>query len=281
MQPIHDLLSSTSPPALLISAKGAAGGQGGTLFVSVTYDVHAVQGVAASLIQIDNQDKLARTFGCDVLSIDSAEIGARRYDPTAATAVFSSFYDRVVGIRESGVSAIVDCGALQSSLLFRFSQVAELDEELCSLGIPIVIFILVTASAESIRQASLTIAEAQRALPSARIVLVENQRDGALASLPRGSDAIAVLESDLAPKLFHLERIKMPRIGGNSWRNFERSHQRFISVIGMPVAEIVALTGLPRSEAKIARGEIALWYADMEAEISNILNLGGPDNVGA
>ena len=275
------LLSSTSPPALVIVAKGAAGGQGGTLFTCVLADIFAMNGVGASLVQIDNQEKLSLTFGSAVMSVDTAQIGARRDDPTAATAVFSSLYDRVVGIRDSGASAIVDCGALQSSLLFRFAQVAEFDEELRSLEIPIVIFIMVTASAESIRQASLTISEAQRALPSARIILVENQRDGALASLPRGSDAVAVLESELAPQLTCLDRITMPRIGGGSWRNFERSHQRFVSVIGMPVNEIVALTGLPRSEAKISRGEIALWFGEMEAEVSKILDLGGFDHVGA
>ncbi len=53
----------------------------------------------------------------------------------------------------------------------------------------------------------------------------------------------------------------MPRIEAGSWAHFERQHCRFLDVVGFDVATTMAVSGLTRPEAKLARGDVAAWIA--------------------
>jgi hypothetical protein len=63
-------------------------------------------------------------------------------------------------------------------------------------------------------------------------------------------------------------------IEAGSWRPFEQNHFRLIGVGTMEIPEIMDLTGLSRPEAKLARGDVLAFFAQMEEELSKLLPFG-------
>lgn len=75
----------------------------------------------------------------------------------------------------------------------------------------------------------------------------------------------------IAPLKAQSTTLRMPAIEAGSWRPFEASRCRFVQVAQMPVEKVMALTGLPRPEAKIARGDVAGWTATVFEELDRVL----------
>lgn len=59
----------------------------------------------------------------------------------------------------------------------------------------------------------------------------------------------------------------MGAIPGGSWRYFEAAGSRFIDVVDLETPAAMQLSGLPRAEAKIARGDVAQWLVALFAEL--------------
>lgn len=55
---------------------------------------------------------------------------------------------------------------------------------------------------------------------------------------------------------------------------FGVNHCRLIDVGTMSIKEIMAMTGLTRPEAKLARGDVLAFFATMEEELEKVLPLG-------
>ncbi|CKY80971.1 Uncharacterised protein [Mycobacterium tuberculosis] len=63
----------------------------------------------------------------------------------------------------------------------------------------------------------------------------------------------------------------MGAIPGGSWRHFEAAGSRFIDVVDLETPAAMQLSGLPRAEAKIARGDVAQWLVALFAELDRVL----------
>jgi len=115
-------------------------------------------------------------------------------------------------------------------------------------------------------------------LPRAHVVLVENQRDGVVSELHPASDAAEAYRSLIMPLAKDATTIRMPVIEAGSWRPFEALGVRLVDAVTMPVEEIMRLTGLPRPEAKIVRGDVAAWCGEMFVEFDKLIVFEGGNN---
>ena len=63
----------------------------------------------------------------------------------------------------------------------------------------------------------------------------------------------------------------MPAIAAGAWRPFEAAGCRIIKAVELPVPRVMALSGLPRPEAKIIRGDVAAFAAEFFAELDKVV----------
>jgi hypothetical protein len=128
------------------------------------------------------------------------------------------------------------------------------------------------AGEESARQVLGQINELRRILPSAKIVLVRNERDG--CPVAEAKELPADLRKTLEQALKSYRSIRMPRLRLKSRRIYEK--------LGLPPStiiawhrdyyrEAIARTGRPLLEAKRLVKDIAAWSESVRAELVGLL----------
>lgn len=250
------------------------GGIGKSLLALAIADLFELNNRLLRLFQLDDQQRLEKAVGTSVTSLDINTLKRARRDPTVITKVFDPLYAGIESLRTSDDTILLDVGATQVGNLIDYAGLIDLEEDLLLFGLQGLVFIPAVAEPESIRQAARAIRQFQETLPSLTPVFVENLRDGHLDELSTASQAGQIFASDLEPLLHGIHRITMPLIEAGSWRAFEQNHCRLIDVGTMSIKEIMAMTGLTRPEAKLARGDVLAFFATMEEELEQVLPLG-------
>ncbi|MFN4925023.1 AAA family ATPase [Bradyrhizobium sp.] len=251
---------------VVANEKGGVGKS--TLALAIT-DKLAIAGYSAVVVQIDRQQRLSAALGQDVITIAS-DPKAARVDPGKELARFSPVLDAVA---RAGAAApiVIDIGAGEVGRFCEWAALVDLDEELGEFGFDPVIFVPFTAEAEAIRQAHWTAERLTAALPHAKIILVENQRDGRITDLHPASAAWQEWSGKLEPVADRNALLVMGAIPGGSWRYFEAAGSRFIGVVNLDTPAAMQLSGLPRAEAKIARGDVAQWLVTLFDDLDRVL----------
>jgi hypothetical protein len=247
------------------------GGQGKTLASLVVADHAHLNNAPLAIAQVDTQDRLARTIGRSVLTISAVPREARR-DPGADARSFTPFYHQLERVAARRANALLDVGANQVTRFANWAGIVELEEDLESWGFETTIMIPFVAEGEGIRQAGMTAGLLLQRFPQAKLVLVQNERDGEFAHLHEASDAAAVYRASIDPLMKRATLLRIPAVEAGSWRPFEAAHCRLMDVPMMPIRKVMALTGLPRPESKISRGDVAAWTAVVFAELDQVLN---------
>ena len=237
------------------------GGVGKSLLSVAVADWLSLAGTPPSVIQIDRQRRLAEALGGDVLTIASDPTAART-NPEMEVQRFSPLLERIEQAHPT-YPVLVDVGAGEGDRFAAWAGLVDLEEDLSEWGIQCHIIVPFLAEAESIRQAGLTIERLQKALPGALLYLVENRRDGILSKQHTQSSAAEAAKIFLNPWSKKTTRVVLPAIPAGSWRTFESANCRFIEVVDMTTAETMEITGLPRAESKIARGDVSQWLISM------------------
>ena len=262
-------------PRVFMVASGK-GGTGGTTTSTLAVDFLELGGEQVEVVQVDNQDRLSRILGRDIASVRSDVLRESRRDPSAGLHAFRPLMDTVEKAAQSDTRVVVDIGGALAVYLLAFAALSDLDEDLREMGMPCTILVPALTEPESISQAARTLMRFREVLPSATTVLVENQRDGAFADLVTRSEAHNLYVNALLPAAEGSKIVTLPAVAGRSWALFERHFCRPLDVVRMSVADVMRLTELPRSEAKIARGDVAAWLSAIEHELLPILGLGVP-----
>lgn len=265
------LMSRTAPLVIIIANE--KGGQGKSLTGLAIADYAHLCQIPLGVAQIDNQARLSKAIGRKVLTIDAVPGNARR-DPAAEARTFTPLYGFLQKAAKANASIIVDVGANQAQRLAHWSGLVELEEDLAAWGFVTVIAIPFMAEAEGIRQASKTAALLDKAFPNAHLVLIENERDGSFGALHPASDTASAYRDVIEPLKSSASVLTMPAVEAGSWRLFEAGNSRLIHVAGMPIGKVMALTGLPHPEAKIARGDVAAWAGTFFSELDRVLPWG-------
>lgn len=250
--------------SFILSGKG---GVGKTLFSLLIADLHDLNDHPLDVIQIDDQNRLALSLARDITTIDIALLKKARKDPNALMRAFSPFYELIMAMPQNGRALLVDIGATQQHLLLDYASLTELNDDLVEFGVRTRAFIPVVADPESLEQGLRQIEALQKILPSASHCIILNERDGRFEEIAVNSVAGELYHTRLKPLLATTPYIIMPRIEAGSWGCFERQHCRLIDVVGFDVTTAMAVSGLSRPEAKLARGDVAAWVQAMEDEL--------------
>ncbi|PCI37508.1 MAG: hypothetical protein COB46_13400 [Rhodospirillaceae bacterium] len=255
---------------ILVVASGK-GGIGKSLLSLAIADLFELNDKSLQLYQLDDQQRLEKAVGQNVISPDIKTLKLARRDPTAITKVFDPLYAGIEALPKSNNTLLLDVGATQIGNLIDYAGLIDLEEDLQLFGLSGFVFIPVVAEPESLRQACRAIQEFQTTLPSLAPVFVENLRDGPLSELSSASQAGQIFSEELSPLIRNFDKITMPLIEAGSWRAFEQNHCRLIDVGTMSIPEVMNMTGLSRPESKLSRGDVLAFFAQMEDELSNIL----------
>lgn len=261
-------------PPLLIIVAGEKGGVGKSLISLALADIYQLNDRPLDVLQIDSQARLSRALGREVMTVKIDPKLARR-DPAAASRAYTPIYNAVEKISSSRTSVLVDVGANEGGGLAQWLGLVDLASDLDEWHVPVLVVVPFVAESEAIRQAGHTTRLLLERLPSSRLLLVENQRDGAVAELHPASDAAATFAKEIAPLKRIARTISMPLIEAGSWRPFEAAECRLIDVVAMPVDRVMEVAGLPRAEAKIVRGDVAAWFSAMLDAFGGIISFGG------
>jgi hypothetical protein len=177
-----------------------------------------------------------------------------------------------------GGLSVVEFGANEASRGALWAGMVDLQEDVTALGVEVFVLTPFTAQAESMRRGAKSAASFLEVLPDAHLVLIENQRDGAVCDLHPASDAAEAYRISIAPLAKNAITLRMPMIEAGSWRPFEALGARLVDAVTMPIDEIMKVTGLPRPEAKMIRGDVAAWCSEMFAEFDKLIAFEGDKN---
>ncbi len=253
------------------------GGDGKSLVGHALSERARIAGIPTGIVEVDTQGKSLSVLGPHVVSITTDAKIARR-DPGAALRALTPLYDTLEATARTGGLSVVEFGANEAARGALWTGMVDLQEDLSALGVEIFVVTPFTAQAESMRRGAKSALSFLEVLPDARLVLIENQRDGAVSDLHPASDAADVYRTSILPLAKNAMNLRMPMIEAGSWRPFEARGARLVDAVTMSIDEIMKATGLPRPEAKMIRGDVAAWCAEMFAEFDKLLVFEGDKN---
>ena len=252
-------------PRIIFTAKSKGGVGASTLALCVA-DQYDLAEHPLRIFQVDNQARLSKSLGRSIVSINIAFGDARR-DPSMLIRSFDPLAVQIEDMRMSTESSLIDFGPTETARFLEWARLAEFDDDLVAFNLPGIVFVPAVAEPEAIRAAAKTLAEFEQSLPSVQRVFVRNERDGEFERLHPASEAARAFREELSPLLSSVAELRMPAIEAGSWRWFEAACLRFTDTIALSTEEVMALTGLSRSESKIVRGDVAAWLRAMEDEL--------------
>lgn len=253
------------------------GGDGKSLVGHALSERARIAGIPTGIVEVDTQGKSLSILGSQVVSIATDAKLARR-DPSAALRALTPLYDVLEMMAMAGGLGVVEFGANEAARGALWAGMVDLQEDLSALGVAVFVITPFTAQAESMRRGAKSASSFLEVLPNARLVLIENQRDGAASDLHPASDAAEAYRTSIMPLAKNAITLRMPMIEAGSWRPFEARGARLVDAVTMPIDEIMRVTGLPRPEAKMIRGDVAAWCSEMFAEFDKLIAFEGGNN---
>lgn len=265
-------LGQASMPTVAIVAQDK-GGDGKSLTAHALAERGRVAGVGTGIVEVDSQGRSLGVLGPDVVTI-SIDPKVMRRDPSAALRALTPLYAVIETTCKAGGLTVVEFGANEAQRGAMWAAMVDLQDEIEAFGAQCLVLTPFTRQAESMRRGASAAKSFLDAIPKAQLVLIENERDGVVADLHPSSDAASTYRNCIAPLMTQGTTIRMPKIEADSWSPFESAGVRFMDAVMMPVEEVMTLTGLPRPEAKIIRGDVAAWCSVMFREFDKIIAFG-------
>jgi hypothetical protein len=254
---------------VFIAIENGKGGVGKSTVAQLLIEYYLFKMLRPLVVQVDAQARLAELNNFEIATVASSPELVRA-DPSQQLSRFAVITDRAEEGGASGCPVIVDIGANEDQNFAFWAQQCELDADLEEFGLRPVVFVVFTAEQEAIEKAVEAAEAARRALPSANLVFVENQRFGTVDQLHPASSAHRAYAERLFPATASASYIVMPKIPANSYARFEPHRLSFSRVVQMSPAEITEITGLQRADAKICRGDVAFFLATMFDQFDKI-----------
>lgn len=261
--------TAAQPSQPLVTFVGSdKGGVGKSFITTVLADLMEVDAIAATIAQIDDQNRLPALYPGRVTTVLPASMDDLRRDPTAIVAAFDPFYSAFERALASRMPMIVDIGGPQQTVIEEYLALVDLDADLIEAGVASRWLIPTTAEPEAMRGAVRTAHAIGRILPSVKRHIVLNRRDGPFRFYPN-SPADLLWKGGLEPLCAELGTIDIPAIAPGSWQPFEAAGRRPIDVVAAEIDEIRAWTGRSRPAAKVLRGDVAAFLAAAKLALAN------------
>lgn len=261
-----------SPPMAVITAS-KKGGTGKTMLAATVADLFAVNGYALAVFQADDKMRLATMLGTNVVGL-RPDPDRVLDDPALIRRAFTPFYSACTQASATKTSVLLDVGADEVENVANYLNDVEIEDDLATWKLPLIVMVPTLSEADSINSAAVTIARFRKAVPSAHIVLVENNFGrGPLDSLPASGPAREEFEKHLKPLLAGVTRMSMPAIVTDFWKPYEDRGIRFLKAIAMDKEEGAKRLAMEIGDVKIARRAVTLYFTAMHAELSRIIVL--------
>lgn len=264
--------STVATGPLLIAVDGDVGGVGKSTLATVIAMGFQLIDAPMAVFELDEQKKLARFLGDDVVCLHGAKLDADSDGDRDLVPVFAPLHQSLIAMRGNGKSVLLEVGGALTAVWNAFIRETDLEEDLVELKLTMLVFLVLIASEESTRQVLAQIKELGQILPSARIVIVRNERDGCPVSEARELPLDLRKALDQALKTY--PSIRMPRLRLKSRRQYEK--------LGLPptdiivwhrnhYAEAVARTGKSLLEAKRFVKDVAAWAETIRSELVKVM----------
>ncbi|MGH6672973.1 MAG: hypothetical protein ACRECV_13505, partial [Xanthobacteraceae bacterium] len=224
-------------PAVILCVSDK-GGSGKSLTAHLVAERARVSDVAVGIVEVDAQGRSLSILGNHVVSIATDAKLARR-DPAAALRALTPLYTTIETTSRVGGLTVVEFGANEAARGALWAGMIDLKEELDALHAEVLVLTPFTCQAESMRRGAKAAKAFLDVLPGARLVLIENQRDGAVAALHPASDAAEAYRNAIVPLAKGATIIRMPAIDAGSWRPFEALGMRLVDAVTMPIEEVM------------------------------------------
>lgn len=273
------LLATVASGPLLIAVDGDVGGVGKSTLATMIAMAFQLVDAQIAVFELDEQKKLARFLGGEVTCLHGAKLDADFDGDRDVVPVFAPLHQALVAMPGTGKSVLLEVGGALTAVWNTFIRETDLEEDLVELDLTMLVFLVLIASEESTRQVLAQIRELGQILPSARIVLVRNERDGDPVSEARELPLDLRKALDQALKTY--PSIRMPRLRLKSRRQYEKLGLQPTDIIAWHrnhYAEAVARTGKSLLEAKRFVKDVAAWAETIRSELVKIMPfLGGSD----
>lgn len=253
-------MSVDGKKTLSIWIMNSKGGVGKTTLAIAVADFLLVNQQEPVILEIDSRKRLSSFIG-ETVSFDGApSIEDMRKNPNAMLA----HYDPVAEALMSS-DTILDVGANEDGPFLEYCTLSRLDEDFQEENIQVVTLVPAVMESESIRGALEALASIHSAIPSARRVLVLNERDG--------SNWDAYLPAKVLKQLHTqgVSIIRIPRIVSEGWDDFQRNYMRFSDIIDQTPSDMSVKFGFARTKAKRSRGDIASWFMEVDAGLGSVI----------
>jgi hypothetical protein len=247
------------PRAIIVG--GNIGGIGKTSYLALLAGAMALASLNIDLLQLDEQEKLARLTGLPVTSLDVAVFRKAAGDSWAAQRALRPLYDALVAMPETGRSVGFEIGGGASAVAHDGLRLIDIADEVHELGLTVDAHVVVVASEESIRQAPVEVARVRETLPDANIVLVLNHRYGPVKKFL--GQASPDVSAPMAKLLENHPCVTMGQVRPDVMRLWERLGVQPAQIVRWRIeggyARVCAETGLDRFEARLFGGELVGW----------------------
>ena len=268
-------LAAAPPVACIID--GDVGGIGKSLLAILIAMCFALIEAPLRIFELDEQGKLKRFLGSHVESLHAGKLDADADGERDLLPVFAPFHDALTSMPQTGQSVLLEVGGALTELTNAFMAEIDVDQDITALELNVVIFLVVVATEESIGQVVGQIGRLREILPSAKIVIVRNERDG--CPVAASTDMPERLAKEFAKALAAHPSIRMPRLRLKSRRLMEALGVSPATAINWRrdhFAEAMTRTKKPLAEAKRFVNDVAAWSGTMHGELVRILPfLGG------
>jgi hypothetical protein len=251
---------------------GNLGGIGKTSYLALTVDAMSLAAIDVDLLQIDEQQKLARLTGQPVVSLDVAVFRKAVGDSWAAQKAIRPLYEAIVAMPQTARSVAWEIGGSTSAMTHDALRLVDIADEVEELGLTIDSHVLVVASEDSIRQAPIEVARMEETFPTVNTILVLNNRYGSVRGF------LEQLPEDVAmPCARLLDRhpvVNMGLVRPDVMRLWERLGVRPSQIVRWRLeggyARICAETGLDRFEARLFAGELIGWAEEVREALIQV-----------
>ena len=274
-KPAADPIAAAPPVACIVD--GDVGGVGKSLVAILIAMCFALIEAPLRIFELDEQGKLRRFLGSHVESLHAAKLDADADGERDLVPVFAPFHEALTAMPQTRQSVLLEVGGALTELTNSFIAEVDVDEDITALGLTVVVFLVVVATEESVGQVVGQIGRLRQIMPSARIVIVRNERDGCPAAA--AADMPEKLAKDFAKALAVYPSIRMPRLRLKSRRLLEALGASPSTVIAWRhehFKEAMARTKKPLAEAKRFVNDVAAWSGMVHGEFMRVMPfLGG------
>ncbi|MCX7321287.1 MAG: hypothetical protein NT113_18000 [Hyphomicrobiales bacterium] len=273
--PIRPVKAVTPPVTCIVD--GDVGGVGKSLLAILIAMAFSLVDATLRVFELDEQGKLQRFLGPNVQSLHAAKLDADAEGERDLLPVFAPFHEALTTMPQSNASVLLEVGGALTELANSFIAEVDVDDDISALGLNVVVFLVMVATAESVRQVLGQATRLERILPSAQIVVVLNERDGCPQKASR--DMPEELARGVDRLLDTYTHMRLPRLRPQSRRLLEmlgESPPVIMSWRHDHFREAMVRTRLPLSFAKRFVNDVADWSGRIHKELTRILPfLGG------